>query len=173
MSQQIDKPNFARIITHISNFFGTFKLKAEQIDEWYSRLKFFSYDELKLASDNYINKNKYAPSFADLLQFSYEARKELKAKQRRESKLDLTLFNPSNPEGFAPMSDQKTNLIKKYTKLLYEAFSKKDIQKLNLLKENWKHEYQLLPGYKNSYEITKIVQQNNLFKMKELGITTS
>jgi len=154
----LSKEVFSLAIKDLKLFYSSFKPSEPQIIAWFSRLRFFDDDDLRLAVYEITQERSETPTYQLLL-------KELwKAHHKRKPRFH-PMVKPTELQAVAEPSDAKKDLCSSYMRMLFEALSKpkeKRESEFTSIKRGWVESFRALPGYQSRETVKRTIEAEDV-----------
>lgn len=179
----MDVHEFNNGLEELRLFFPTFKPTDSQRSAWYERLKGFDLEQWRLAVFRLTEDTSTRPSFSKIKSFLFDARRELKTREKSPNHIKLLkdkrlAIREPDPQpvavegGYAPRSEEKWALQKECMGGLLASLNSGDSgeeQRAMALKV-WSENFRKLPGYKSKAEVEELRDQENWTELIKLGV---
>jgi len=158
---------FELAIQDLKLFYSSFKPSTGQMAAWYSRLRFFDDDDLRLAVYEITQERSETPTYQSLL-------KELWKAHRRRKPVFHPMVRPTEIQAVAEPSDAKKDMCAGYLGKLVAAINRKaPKEEFEKLKEEWAIDFRALPGYRPESDVRQVIAADDSETLARWGILNS
>lgn len=158
---------FELAIQDLKLFYSSFKPSTGQMAAWYSRLRFFDDDDLRLAVYEITQERSETPTYQSLF-------KELRRARRRRMPVAHPIVRPAEMQAVTAHTDAKMDMCAGYLGRLVAAMKRKASKdEFEQMKNEWAIDFRALPGYRTLEEVEQVVAAKEVDTIASWGILNS